>query len=968
MPSRHSSHSTSIVQCSEDLPDDENSLDYAAGGADSSTTASGSTQTLRRVSSQQQQKTSSPRPTFTLSVPKNGTGLPMQIPGPEHISWIPPDPEDTYQVTDTLVAKMVLHDSQRLANPHTLLNRVVFDCIDPSPMHQLSASHQFSYNNRMRGSMTPGQLMPYYIPMSKDDNTLVFESRFESGNLRRAIQVYEYEYDLILKFDVNTRGHTQWFFFSVKNARKGVTYKFNLINLLKPDSLYNYGMKPLIYSENDAKNKKKGWYRGGQNICYYQNNIKRKNGYFYTLTFSHTFENDNDLYYFAYCYPYTYTDLQHYLNNLEADPFRRKLFRRRTLCHSLAGNNVDLLTVTSFSCDPLALKNRKGVVVTARVHPGESNSSFLVKGVMDYLTGPSVDAKILRDNFVFKIVPMLNPDGVINGNYRCSLSGSDLNRKYLEPSIKLHPTIFHTKEMIRKFNSDREVILYCDMHGHSRKKNIFMYGCPRQAQGSKRLSTRVFPRILWKISQNFSFEDSSFGISRQKESTGRVVMNKEIGIINSYTMEASFCGSSFGKLNNKHFSTKHLEQMGHFFCEAILDLCDPDQTRVKQITRELEVLYPENGYIPHDTDSMGSDDEASETASDPNGVKKKRKKKSSKKQKTSGKSRKNSTTSSTSATVVSSTTTTSSKKRESSASRKSKSRSAGSRSDSQTSGTVSIRETASTSTFLNGTPSSTSSHPKKKDKERRRDSSVAVSSSSSSGANTARRRKSSVHNDRPSTARSGSSTARRSSRRQRSASSSNSSHSTNDTSSARERTEIDIDSSTNSDDGVTVNIQIRTSNSNRSRVILHTTEDSADSDSGSGYSSSADPTKPSLMYQSSSSYQRFKNRLIESETKQAQNNRSTTLNMRRHSGPIRDGQMRTPLTPSVYRSDIAMSLGNFGNGASGGDEELPRITRGRSRSQVRLRRGSSWKSDGVGAFDGAGPSLVIRPHTSSFRQ
>jgi hypothetical protein len=42
------------------------------------------------------------------------------------------------------------------------------------------------------------------------DRTLVFESRFESGNLRRAIQVYECEYDLILNPDFNTRGHTQW--------------------------------------------------------------------------------------------------------------------------------------------------------------------------------------------------------------------------------------------------------------------------------------------------------------------------------------------------------------------------------------------------------------------------------------------------------------------------------------------------------------------------------------------------------------------------------------------------------------------------------------------------------------------------------------------------------------------------------------------------------------------------------------
>jgi spore cortex formation protein SpoVR/YcgB (stage V sporulation) len=50
------------------------------------------------------------------------------------------------------------------------------------------------------------------------------------------------------------------------------------------------------------------------------------------------------------------------------------------------------------------------------------------KGILDYLTGPTLDARILRDNFVFKIVPMLNPDGVVIGNYRCSLSGLDLNR------------------------------------------------------------------------------------------------------------------------------------------------------------------------------------------------------------------------------------------------------------------------------------------------------------------------------------------------------------------------------------------------------------------------------------------------------------------------------------------------------------------------------------------------------------
>lgn len=34
---------------------------------------------------------------------------------------------------------------------------------------------------------------------------------------------------------------------------------------------------------------------------------------------------------------------------------------------------------------------------------------------------------------------MLNPDGVILGNYRFSFSGYDLNRKWQATSQKLHP-------------------------------------------------------------------------------------------------------------------------------------------------------------------------------------------------------------------------------------------------------------------------------------------------------------------------------------------------------------------------------------------------------------------------------------------------------------------------------------------------------------------------------------------------
>ena len=77
---------------------------------------------------------------------------------------------------------------------------------------------------------------------------MIFESRFESGNLRRAIQTGPYEYDLILNPDLGTGSFMQWYNFRITNTRKSKYYTLNIINHMKPDGLYNEGMKPLMYS------------------------------------------------------------------------------------------------------------------------------------------------------------------------------------------------------------------------------------------------------------------------------------------------------------------------------------------------------------------------------------------------------------------------------------------------------------------------------------------------------------------------------------------------------------------------------------------------------------------------------------------------------------------------------------------------------------------------------------------------
>ncbi len=74
-----------------------------------------------------------------------------------------------------------------------------------------------------------------------------------------------------------------------------------------------------------------------------------------------------------------------------------------------------------------------------------------MKGIIDFLVSNAPEAFVLREKFVFKIVPMLNPDGVINGNYRCSLSGADLNRRWKSTSKLLYPEIFEAKKLCKNF-------------------------------------------------------------------------------------------------------------------------------------------------------------------------------------------------------------------------------------------------------------------------------------------------------------------------------------------------------------------------------------------------------------------------------------------------------------------------------------------------------------------------------------
>ncbi|EPY82407.1 hypothetical protein CB1_000657002 [Camelus ferus] len=353
----------------------------------------------------------------TKSVPEYS-----EVAYPDYFGHIPPpfrEPilERPYGVQRTKIAQ----DIERLIHQSDIIDRVVYDLDNPN----------------------------YTIP--EEGDILKFNSKFESGNLRKVIQIRKNEYDLILNSDINSNHYHQWFYFEVSGMRPSIAYRFNIINCEKSNSQFNYGNRPYIF-------------------------------------------------------------------------------------------------------------------LSARVHPGETNASWVMKGTLEYLMSNNPTAQSLRESYIFKIVPMLNPDGVINGNHRCSLSGEDLNRQWQCPNPDLHPTIYHAKGLLQYLAAVKRLPL-------------------------------TLPKILSHIAPAFCMSSCSFVVEKSKESTARVVVWREIGVQRSYTMESTLCGCDQGKYKGLQIGTRELEEMGAKFCVGLL--------RLKRLTSPLEYNLP-SSLLDFENDLMES--------------------------------------------------------------------------------------------------------------------------------------------------------------------------------------------------------------------------------------------------------------------------------------------------------------------------------------------------------------------------
>ncbi|XP_059973206.1 cytosolic carboxypeptidase-like protein 5 isoform X2 [Mesoplodon densirostris] len=326
---------------------------------------------------------------------------------------------------------------------------------------------------------------------------LLFSSRFDSGNLAHVEKVEsvssdgegvaggasastssiasspDYEFNVWTRPDCAEtefeNGNRSWFYFSVRGGTPGKLIKINVMNMNKQSKLYSQGMAPFVRTLPTRPR----WERIRDRPTFEMTETQ------FVLSFVHRFlESRGATTFFAFCYPFSYSDCQDLLNQLDqrflenhpthSSPLDTIYYHRETLCYSLDGLRVDLLTISSChglredreprleqlfpdasTPRPFRFTGKRIFFLSSRVHPGETPSSFVFNGFLDFILRPDDPrAQTLRRLFVFKLIPMLNPDGVVRGHYRTDSRGVNLNRQYLKPDAVLHPAVYGAKAVL----------------------------------------------------------------------------------------------------------------------------------------------------------------------------------------------------------------------------------------------------------------------------------------------------------------------------------------------------------------------------------------------------------------------------------------------------------------------------------------------------------------------------------------
>jgi len=176
----------------------------------------------------------------------------------------------------------------------------------------------------------------------------------------------------------------------------------------------------------------------------------------------HVFSRDEA--WIAYIPPYTFGRLDSLLSEVRAHP----AVGIETIGKSVEGKPIYLVSLAGPGIDS---GSSPVVWIVARQHAFESGGSWAIEGLVRFLTSSEPEASAILNRMVFKICPMLNPDGVISGNTRFNTRGVDLNRHWsssdpFSDDMERAPEIASVKSALRSWTKTKRFDLWINIHNN----------------------------------------------------------------------------------------------------------------------------------------------------------------------------------------------------------------------------------------------------------------------------------------------------------------------------------------------------------------------------------------------------------------------------------------------------------------------------------------------------------------------
>lgn len=391
-------------------------------------------------------------------------------------------------------------------------------------------------------------------------NGLTFFSNFDSGNLASVAKFGQCNYELYVAPDAYARGQNYyrvWFYFGVRGLSKGQTLRFTLVNLSAVKAFSSSAYRP-VYRELP---KNSLWQRLPID-CRFEAGLGNSG----RLSWSYSASEGGQAVYFAFGVPYTYENVLELLESIEPCKQDEVYYHSEVLTYSPDARPIHLLTLTH--CEnarllredeipglfpqgqPRSFRGKRRIVfLTARVHPGETPASQFLESLLRFLLSKDPRADALRRAFVFKIVPVVNVDGVVRGHFRVDQFGVNLNRSYQNPNMAAEPAVYAVKRYAEYLSSvEQQLYFYMDVHAQSSKRSFWLFGNALALQ--EQVENQLFAKLLNLNCAYFEYSDCDFSEksmlardfkdSHSKEGSARVALHKQTGTVYSYTLECPY--------------------------------------------------------------------------------------------------------------------------------------------------------------------------------------------------------------------------------------------------------------------------------------------------------------------------------------------------------------------------------------------------------------------------------------------